>query len=130
MTTDRTLGKEERLKSNLSIQHLLKTGNTLTEYPFKIYWNTSPDQKQIFPARIAISVPKRKFKRAVDRNRMKRRIREVYRQNKNLIYSPLRHSEANIILMVLFLSDEFLSYSLLNERMIKLLSRLANKFPN
>jgi len=127
MTTDYTLRKEERLKSNLAIQNLLKTGKSLSNYPFKIYWNISGDDQQKYPARIAISVPKRKFRHAVDRNLMKRRIREAYRLNKNIIYSPLQQKKSKIILIVLFISGEIVTSAVLMTSMNELLHRLANK---
>jgi ribonuclease P protein component len=127
MTTKNTFGKEERLKSSLVIQELLKDGQTISGYPFKLFWGQTKDLQQKSPARAAILVPKRKFKRAVDRNLIKRRIREAYRQNKNLIYKPLQNKDLNIILVILFLSDEFISFEKLDSGIRDLLLRLAEK---
>ena len=127
MTTKFTFGKEERLKSSLHIQDLLKDGQTISAYPFKIFWAESNDLSQKFPARTAILVPKRKFKRAVDRNLMKRRIREAYRQNKNLIYEPLQGKDMNIKLVILLLADEFISFDRLDKGILELLGKLADK---
>ena len=129
MTTGFTLGKEERLKSNLAIQELLKNGRTVSGFPLKIYWNIQEDQQQKFPARVAFAVPKRKIKRAVDRNLVKRRLRESYRQNKNIIYSPLNDRGVKIFMIILFLSDELISFETLETRTIELLRKLANNFP-
>ena len=68
MSGEFTFGKEERLKSNLTIQGLLKRGKAVSSFPLKIYWDFSPDSHQKYPVRAAITVPKRKFRRAVDRN--------------------------------------------------------------
>ncbi|MFC2080648.1 ribonuclease P protein component [Bacteroidota bacterium] len=129
MATKYTFGNQERLKSSLTIQDLLKSGKVVSEFPLKIYWSISTDPQQNFPARVAISVPKRKFKKAVDRNLMKRRIRESYRQNKDLIYDPLRQKKLNVELIILFLSDEFISFDGLNISIRKLLQKLANNLP-
>ena len=122
-----TLGKEERLKSNLSIQELLKQGKTISSYPLKMYWNFSPDMHQKYPARAAISVPKRKFRKAVDRNLMKRRIREAYRLNKHILYDTLYQRQQKIQLIILLLSDEFIPYAQLEKGIRELLLKLVNK---
>jgi ribonuclease P protein component len=127
MTREFTLGKEERLKSNLSIQELLKHGSVESMYPLKIYWDFSPDPHQKYPARAAISVPKRKFRRAVDRNLMKRRLREAYRLNKNMLYEILDQHQQKIQLIILLLSDEFIPYDQLEKGMYEILRQLVNK---
>lgn len=122
-----TLGKEERLKSNLSIQKLLKQGKSVYSFPLKIYWDYSPDPDQKYPARAAIIVSKRKFRRAVDRNLMKRRLREVYRLNKSILYETLEERHRKIQLIILLLSDEFIPYSQLEKGMKEILLQLAKK---
>ena len=128
MATRFSLGRQERLKSSLDIQDLLKNGRSVSCFPFKVYWEISREEDQKSPVRMAVSVPKRKFRRAVDRNLMKRRIREAYRHNKELIYSQLRERQMNIILIILFLSDELMSFERLNGGMRELLGKLPDKF--
>lgn len=127
MSKEFTLGKEERLKSNQSIQELLEHGRTVSSFPLKIYWHFSPDKQQKYPVRAAISVPKRKFRRAVDRNLMKRRLREVYRLNKDDLYQSLDQHQQKIQLIILFLSDEFIPYAQLENKMRDILRQLINK---
>jgi len=127
MSMEFTLGKEERLKSNLSIQALLKQGKVVSSFPLKIYWDFSPDTHQKYPVRAAITVPKRKFRRAVDRNLMKRRLREAYRMNKHVLYETLDQHQQKIQLIILLLSDEFIPYGQLEKGMQKILHQLVNK---
>ena len=129
MATNYSLGKKEHLKSNLSIQDLLKTGQTVSAYPLKIYWKISSDNHQKSPVRVAFSVPKRKFKRAVDRNLVKRRIRESYRLNKYILINPLLDKKLNVIMVILFLSDEFISFDSMDALIRKLLHKTANNLP-
>ena len=127
MSMEFTLGKEERLKSNLSIQELLKQGKVVSSFPLKMYWDFSPDLRQKYPVRAAISVPKRKFRRAVDRNLMKRRLREAYRLNKYMLYETLDQRQQKIQLIILLLSDEFIPYAQLEKGMHALLLKFVNK---
>jgi len=122
-----TLGKEERLRSNLSIQELLKQGKSVYSFPLKIYWDFSPDIHQKYPARVAVIVPKSKFRRAVDRNLMKRRLREAYRLNKSILYESLEERNQKIQLIILLLSDEFIPFSQLEKRTQEILLQLTKK---
>ena len=74
-----TFKKSERLSQKKSIQELFDKGSSFYLYPFKVFFipSEAPDHQ------ILISVPKNIFKRAVDRNTIKRRIREGYRLNKS-----------------------------------------------
>lgn len=127
MSGEFTFGKEERLKSNLAIQGLLKRGKAVFSFPLKIYWDFSPDSHQKYPVRAAITVPKRKFRRAVDRNLMKRRINEAYRLNKHMLYETLDQHQQKIQLIILLLSDEFIPYDQLEKKMREILRQLVNK---
>jgi ribonuclease P protein component len=72
--------KEERLHKRKDIQELFEKGSSFYVYPFKVFW--SP-QKVVENTQILVSVSNRNFKRAVDRNLLKRRMREAYRLNKS-----------------------------------------------
>jgi ribonuclease P protein component len=79
-----TFGKEERLKKEIWIRELFKRGSSFHLHPFRVLFLIHPDA-QASVNQIMISVPVRLFKRAVDRNTIKRRIREGYRLNKEKI---------------------------------------------
>lgn len=79
-----TFRKEERLSKEKQIQELFDKGSSFYLFPFKVLYMPNPDV--LYPVhQVLISVSKRNFKRAVDRNLIKRRIREAYRVQKQLL---------------------------------------------
>ena len=115
-----TLSKYERLSSKIAITNLFETGKSFYCSPFKIVWQEVAGN--ISPAQIVISVPKRLFKKAVDRNRLKRLAREVYRKHKNIIYDKLNNKK--IILLFIFTSKTMIDYKEMEEKIIIALHRL------
>lgn len=79
-----TFNKAEKLSSEKTIQELFNRGSSFYLYPFKVLYILNPDQA-IGRPQILISVSSRTFPRAVDRNLIKRRIREAYRLQKEII---------------------------------------------
>ena len=76
-----TLSKQERLSSLKEIEILFKEGHSLTKYPFRLVWRLGSSVDDV-PVKVMFSVSKKKFPRAVDRNRIKRLMREAYRHLK------------------------------------------------
>lgn len=78
MKSSYSFGKDERLCGKRDIQELFQKGSSFYLYPFRVLWlENSADQ-----SRVLMSVSRRNFKRAVDRNLIKRRMREAYRLNR------------------------------------------------
>ncbi len=106
-----TLSKDEKLKSRKSIGLLFTSGKVIFKYPlrisFRICRNTPDDSNLIIKS--AFSAPKKKFKRAVDRNKIKRLMKESYRVNK---YDRLSVIESNqnlhIEILWTYIADEIL----------------------
>ncbi len=77
-----SLGKKERLSKEIWIRELFDKGSSFYFHPFKVLYLPHPDQDSTVNE-VLFSVPKRQFKKAVDRNTIKRRLREAYRLNKS-----------------------------------------------
>ncbi|MGB0862281.1 MAG: ribonuclease P protein component [Saprospiraceae bacterium] len=119
-----TFCKAERLKSKKTIERLFnKEGQSFAKYPLRIIWLEMPLNTP-FPAQFAVSVPKRRFKSAVKRNRIKRKIRETYRLQKHLLYDFLEKEEKQYAIIVLYTANEELPYKDIDKRMRQIIRRL------
>lgn len=107
--------KEERLKSKLTFQKLISEGNSVKVFPFVLVW-TKCDDLQEFPIKVAFSVSKKRFSLAVDRNEIKRKIREVYRLNKSKWYDKLNGKYA---VLIVYTSKEKMDIKSIEKRLIK-----------
>ena len=112
-----TLGKQERLKSRKLIEKLYQEGNSLKSFPLRmVYLQT--EHTSSFPVQIGVSVGKRNFKKAPDRNRLKRIIRESYRLQKDIVYSDI---EKPYVFMISYIGKEEMSYEQIFAKMNTLL---------
>lgn len=131
MSTPLTLHRNERLKSRTLIGRLFREGNSYVAYPLRVVWlpmdAAACEATQIGAARaqLAISVPKRVFKTAVERNRLKRRIREAYRLHKKQLYDKLNAGHQCAALMLVYIGKEELPYS----EIARGVQKMIQKFP-
>lgn len=112
-----TLGKQERLKSRKLIELLFTNGKSVKSFPLRMVF-LEVSQTSKFPIQAAFSVPKRSFKKAVDRNRIKRLLRETYRLQKEMLYS---NSKKPAICMISFIGKEEMPFEELFLKMTHLL---------
>ena len=111
--------KKEKLKSQKLIDLLFEEGKTMSVYPLRlIYLRTNLPEGVKF--QVGVAVPKKKFKSAVKRNRIKRLLREAYRLNKDLIFN---NSEGEFAFLFLYLGKEMPSYSEVEKGMKKMLQK-------
>ena len=110
--------KEERLCSKKLLDELFTNGSSFLLYPFRVTWLSSPDSSQTFPAQVVVSVPKKRFKRSVDRNLIKRRIKEAYRLNKeSLFYESLHQHNSKLILAINYVGNQAHDFSLIEKKL-------------
>ena len=118
-----TFKKKEKLTNKKTFGLLFNTGKSFTVTPFKLLW--AETRSTGTPVQLGISVPKRSFAKAVDRNTLKRRIREAYRKNKQLLYGVLQEKNLSIALMVIYTAKEELPYQEIEKKMIVSLNKLT-----
>ncbi len=127
ISTMYTFKKEERLCNKKLIDELYHSGSSFLCYPFKVSWLLVVDP-QLVPSQILFSVAKKRFKKAVDRNMVKRRMREVYRLNKQqLLYDVLTAADRKIVFSVGYIGNDIVSYDTMEKKMQKLLIQLAEQ---
>jgi len=118
-----TFRKDEILRKKKLIDRLFAEGTTFFIYPFKVFCLSAP-LETTFPAQILISVGKRSFKLAVDRNRIKRQVREAYRLNKQHLYDHLEKSRQQCALGIIYTAKVHLPTEDLEIKIKAVLKRL------
>ena len=126
MTTAPTFKKEERIVSNLLIETLFEKGNSqsLNAYPLRAVFLKTEHREGCAPVQLLISVPKKKFKHAVDRNRVKRQIREAYRKNKSLLEGTFEEGKM-LLIAIIWLSDKHFATKEVEKKVVSLLKQMA-----
>ena len=119
-----TFTKSERLCSKRLIEHLFDKGQRFVAFPFSVYWCVVSNDTIPGNAQVLINVSKRKFKRAVDRNRTKRVIRECYRLHKYDLYNLLEAKNYKILLSLNYIQNKKRDYASMEEKYIKMLETL------
>ena len=114
--------KTERLKSKIIFEELIASGSSVKKHPFILVWKKL-NEAQGQPIRIAFSVSKKRFPLAVDRNQMKRKIREAYRLKKSDIYAKLTN---NFAVLLIYTSKEKMKSDVLKNKLILVFQRFIN----
>lgn len=120
-----TLQAQERLKSRKVIDQLFKEGKSFSHFPFRIIYLET--ENHLFPLQAGFSVSKRHFKNAVDRNRIKRLMRECYRLQKNSLKTELEENHKSLVLFFIYTGNELPKYDLVFEKIGSALGRLEER---
>lgn len=131
LTPKNSFAKTERICSNKIIKNLIVQNKTIFVYPFKCYYNIEEADIQNNTNQIAISISKRLFKRAVDRNLLKRRTKEAYRIHKNSLdctEEETNHTHFKILLV--YIAREILPYQQIEKSLVQVLKLLSKRDPS
>lgn len=123
-----TYPKNERLKSKTTIGLLFSEGKSVSKYPLRMVYRQAEENSEE-QTKIGVSVSKKYFKKAVDRNYFKRVLRETYRLNKHLLLDNLNETYS---IMLFYQTKDKLSYEEINTKMIQLFEKFSlqiNKTP-
>ena len=120
-----TLKKEDRLKSRKAIEELFKDGKSINIFPIRIFYLLSSDvNARTNKLQAGFSVSIKKFKKAVDRNRIKRLLREAYRLQKYSLAEQLKTMDKNISVFFVYNGNELPDYKTIYEKMQSSIKRL------
>lgn len=127
-----SLPQAERINSKKQIDRLFRGGGSkaMTVAPLRVVYMTGERSENAHEpqAQMMVSVPKRYFKRAVKRNRIKRMVREAYRLNKHILDNALaNNTERNVAMCFIWTADRLLDTARVEEQMVGLLTRMAEK---
>ena len=124
-STRNTFKKSERLCSRLLMDRLFQGDNhSVSAYPIRaVFLPVEPTEQQGIS--VLISVPKKRFHDAVDRNRVKRQLREAYRKHKHTLSNLMADREQGLLIAFVYVSPQIEPTSYIEKRMIRLLDKIG-----
>lgn len=117
-----TFKKEEKLKSRKTIEQLFKEGKSFSNFPYRVLWRFNDASPVSLQTGFAVS--SKHFKKAVDRNRIKRLMREAYRLQKNELQNQLMQQHKYLAVFIIYVGNELPEYQFIFDKTGKVLNRL------
>jgi ribonuclease P protein component len=121
-----SLGRNERLKSRKQIEQLFKEGKKISLFPLHIYYQfTQPPHDSRLTTRLGVGVSAKNFKKAVDRNRIKRLIRESYRLQKPTFSNSIKANNQQLNVFIVYTGNELPDYKLVYNKVAIALQKIS-----
>jgi ribonuclease P protein component len=121
-----TFHKDERLRSKKLTDKLFREGSSFYAYPFRVqYLHRAPESD--YPGRFLVSVSKRNFRKAVDRNRIKRLVREACRKHKHILAPKQDNKGSQLLIGLIYTGKSILAYAEIERKIILILQRLIEQ---
>jgi len=117
-----TLGKNERLKSRKQTELLFSEGKKFSITPFRVHYLFNEPAGP--PLQFGVGVSNKNFKKAVDRNKIKRRVRETYRLQKIFLYQKVKEKKGQLNIFFIYTGKEIPEFSAIFDAMKKILDKL------
>ena len=120
--------KQDKLKSSIEIDTLYRENKFVVSFPLKCYYSFSEVDAEKNSLCVAFAVPKKTFKKAVDRNTLKRRMREAYRLNYRKIFEEfISQKEKQLKLFILYIGKEIVDFACIEKKLQEVLGRIGGK---
>jgi len=123
MEANNKYSKKEKLKSKKAIDVLFSKGKSINAFPVRVIYSSKSEKEGIF-INMGVTVSKKNIKLAVNRNLIKRRIREAYRLNNNDLKTHLKNTNSELNIMFIYTSKQILTYKEIEPKIKVLLTRL------
>jgi len=118
--------KKEKLKSRSQLEAIFASGKTFSVFPLKVFF-LETGTAQTENVKVGVGVSARHFKKAVQRNRIKRVLREAYRLEKQSLQQQLIEQQKQIAVFFLYIDKEMPAFEVVRDKMKDCLSKLQSK---
>ena len=122
-----TLGRDQRLKSRKQIERLFREGKSMHVFPFRLHYALQPLEEGRETLQAGFGAARRNFKKAVDRNRIKRLTREAYRLRKEPLYLLLKERGMALSLFFIYTGKELPDHGLVSGKIAVALEKLMKE---
>ena len=122
-----TFGRDQRLKSRKQIERVFREGKSMNVFPFRVYFFIQPLVDGHQPLQTGVGASRRNFKKAVDRNRIKRLTREAYRLKKEPLALLVKERQLSLSLFFIYTGKELPDYRLVSGKIAVALEKIMKE---